>query len=116
MPMIVKANKTYGDKVTFIAVSLDDNTTAKYIKDFISTTSMKMPVWVGATGDDMEKLGVGPAVPSTLFIDKDGGVVSRIVGQLHKKDIETRLDWMLSDRSAPAPEAMEDHVKPVKKK
>ena len=34
---------------------------------------------MGATVDDLEKLGLGQAVPATAFFDRDGDLVGRVL-------------------------------------
>ena len=108
MPWLVDAHKK-NPGVAFIAVSLDDKTTAAYIPKYRKTMNMKMPVWLGGTDADLTRFGVGPAMPSTVFIDEKGAIVGRVIGQLKKKDLEARLAWFNGDRNLPAPPALVDN-------
>src|SRR3981081_4084386 len=65
LPMLVEAAKDYGSRgVVFVAVSLDDEKTKQYVPAFVSEHHIGFPVWLGATGDDLGKLGMGEAVPA----------------------------------------------------
>ena len=58
--------REYGSRgVAFIAASLDDWKTRKNVPKFVNEYHVSFPVWVGATGDDLLKLGMedGPACP-----------------------------------------------------
>jgi len=111
MPMIVELQKEYSSRgVVFIAASLDDSKTKSQIPAFVSKYQITFPVWYGATGDDLDKLGMGEAVPDTVFIDQEGHIVSRVLGQMRKEELKERLDWLTGDRSAPAPKPLVRHL------
>jgi thiol-disulfide isomerase/thioredoxin len=110
LPMLVEAAKEYGGHVVFVAASLDDEKTKQQVPAFISMHQIDFPVWLGATGDDLSKLGLGEAVPATAFLDQEGHIQSRILGQLRKEDLKERLDWLTSDRTGPAPQAVVKHL------
>jgi len=115
MPMLAKANKKYGSQsLVVIAASIDESSTLQYVPKFIQNENMDMPVWIGATLADMEKLEVGPGLPSTVFIDKDGKIISRIIGQLKKNDLQPRNQWMLGARTRTPPPALADNMKKKK--
>ena len=79
MPIIVDIEKEYRSRgVVFVAASLDDAKTKSKIPTFVSKYQVGFPVWYGATGDDLEKLGMGEAVPDTAFIDQEGRIVARV--------------------------------------
>jgi thiol-disulfide isomerase/thioredoxin len=111
LPMLVEAAKEYGSKgVVFVAASLDDEKTKQQVPAFISTHQIDFPVWLGATGDDLAKLGLGEAVPATAFLDQEGHILARILGQLRREDLKERLEWLTGDRSGPAPQAVVKHL------
>jgi thiol-disulfide isomerase/thioredoxin len=111
MPMLVAAEKEYKEKgVVFIGASLDDKKTVDRIPDFLSKYSVSYPVWTGATGDTLYDLRMGEAVPATAFLDQEGAIVARVSGQIREAELRERLDWLLSDRSGPAPKAFVSHV------
>lgn len=107
MPMFVEVEKRWAPRgVIFIAASLDDRKTQKSIPDFLRKFQIDFPVWTGATGDDLFKLGMGEAVPATAFLDQDGTIVARVQGEIHRRELEDRLDWLTGGRSLPAPKAL----------
>ena len=61
---------------------------------------MTFPVWYGATADDLDKLKLGNAAPATAFLDAEGRVVARILGQARPEEVKERLDWLTGDQSA----------------
>lgn len=102
--------KQYPD-VVIVADSIDEPKDRKQIDKFVKKNKMQMPVWVGTSVEEMEKLTKSQAVPATLFIDRDGGVVSTILGQIRPQEINERIQWLLSDRSGPAPAKAINHLR-----
>lgn len=111
MPMIVEIEKEYQSRgVVFVAASLDDAKTKSRIPAFVSKYQVGFPVWYGATGDDLAKLSLGEAVPDTAFLDQEGHIVARVLGQMRKEELKDRLDWLTGDRTGPAPQPLVKHV------
>jgi len=111
LPMLVEAAKDYESRgVVFLAVSLDDEKTKQLVPAFVSAHQISFPVWLGATGDDLTKLGLGEAVPATAFVDQDGHIMARILGQLRQEDLKERLDWLTGDKTGTPPEPLVKHL------
>jgi thiol-disulfide isomerase/thioredoxin len=114
LPMLVDAAKDYGSRgVVFLAVSLDDEKTKQLVPAFVTAHHLNFPVWLGASGDDLAKLGLGEAVPATAFVDQDGHIMGRILGQLRQEDLKERLDWLTGDKTGTPPEALVKHLENV---
>ena len=104
MPMLVAFEKEYATRgVAFIAASLDDRQTRPKIPDFLATYKIAFPVWVGASTMDLDDLKLGQVVPATAFLDQEGRIVARVLGQVSKDQLKERLDWLTGERSGPAP-------------
>ena len=115
MPMLVEAEKTWGTKgVVFIAASYDDSKTKKNIPQFVKQLQITFPVWSGVTDDDLDKLKLGDpktvALPDTAFMDADHIIFSRAKGEIHRPELDERLNWVTGDRKGPAPEAVIVHL------
>jgi len=111
MPLLVEAEKEYRARgVIFVAASLDDSKTRSQIPAFTSKYQVEFPIWYGATGDDLAKLAMGEAVPSTAFIDQEGHIVARVLGQMRKEELKERLDWLAGDRKGRAPQPLVKHL------
>lgn len=111
MPMLVEAEKAYGRRgVVFIGASVDDQKTKDHVPSFLEKFHVTFPIWLGASPDDMDHLQMGPAVPATAFLDEDGTIVARVEGQLHPGELEERVDWLLSGKKGPAPQAVVVHL------
>ena len=111
MPLLVEAEKDYGSRgVVFVGASLDDDQSKAQVPAFTAMHKVDFPIWYGATGDDLAKLELGEAVPATAFLDQEGHIVARVLGQLRKEDVQERLDWLTGDRKGPAPQAVVKHL------
>jgi len=111
MPMLVEAEKAWAAKgVTFIAVSLDDSKTEANIPAFIDHYHIGFSVWTGASSDELDRLRLGQAAPDTAFLDEDGVIVARVLGEIRRKELDERLDWLTGDRKSPPPVALINHL------
>ena len=107
MPMFVQIEKEWAPKgVVFIGASLDDKKTLKAIPEFTRKYGIDFAVWTGTTGDDLDRLKMGEAVPDTAFLDENGIIVSRVQGEIKKAELIERLDWLTGDRKGPPPQAL----------
>jgi thiol-disulfide isomerase/thioredoxin len=111
MPMMVEAEKTWAAKgVTFIAISLDDNKTKDNIREFLDRYHVGFAVWMGASTDELDKLRLGQGVPDTVFLDENGVIVARVMGEIRRDELEQRLTWLTGDRKSPPPAAVLNHM------
>ena len=109
MPVFVDVYKKYRDRgVVVLAASLDDENTQRYVSRYAHTYKMDFPILMGASVDTMHELGLGDSVPSTIFLDSDGKVAGKILGQAQKKDVLHRLEWLLGNRDGQHPSAVTD--------
>ncbi|HXB69457.1 MAG TPA: TlpA disulfide reductase family protein [Candidatus Acidoferrales bacterium] len=111
MPMLVAMETEYATRgVLFVAASLDDAKTKANIPGFLAEHKIGFPVWYGATADDLDQLKLGGAVPATAFLDAEGRIVARILGQARPEEVKERLDWLTGDKSAPPPQPVVKHL------
>lgn len=106
--MLVRLQKEYGGRgVMVIGASADAPETQSKIAPFLTELQIQFPIWVGATTEHMQQLGLGTALPATAVIDRDGRIVGRILGPLDETDLRARIEWLLADPAkrgaAPAP-------------
>jgi len=109
MPIFVEAEKEYAPRgVAFVAASLDDRQSRPKIPDFINEFKIGFPVWVGASTMDLDDLKLGAALPATAFLDRDGRIVARVLGQITTQELYERLEWLTG--KGPAPDPLVQHV------
>ena len=111
IPYFVELEKEYRSRgVVFIGASLDDERTSRQIPDYLARYGVKYPVWYGAGRGDLDRLGFDQAVPATAFLDQEGRVGARGLGEIRRREIKDRLDWLLGDWTGPAPQALVNHL------
>jgi len=111
MPMLVEIERRYAPRgVQFIAASLDDAKTRAAVPAFLARYQIGFRVWMGATADDLAQLNLGGAVPATAFLDAEGRIVARILGQARPQEVRDRLDWLTGDPSASTPPPVVKHL------
>lgn len=110
MPLFAEALKRYGaDRFQVVAISLDDNTTQNKIPAFAEKQKMSFPILLGDLGA-LHQLGLGEAVPATVFLDADGHIVARVLGEISKSELKARLEWLLNGKTGKAPPEIVNNV------
>ena len=111
MPLLVKEEEDYRSRgVVFIAASVDDAKSRKQVPAFVSRNQVGFPVCVGANYGDLDRLGMGEAIPSTAFLDQQGHIVFRVTGPIRVEELRERLGWLTGSRSGPTPAALVKHL------
>jgi len=101
MPIFVDVNKKYREKgVVVLAASVDDQSTKKYIAPFMHSYKMDFPVLLDANADMMHEVGLGDALPSTVFLNAQGTVVGKIAGTAKRKDVLEHVEKLLANFEA----------------
>jgi hypothetical protein len=80
------------------------------IPAFLSRNQVHFAVWLGANGDDLNRLGMGLVVPATAFLDRRGNIVFRVTGPMGQDELRERLDWLIGSRTGPPPAAFVRHI------
>lgn len=104
MPIFVDVYKKYRDRgVIVLAASVDDESTKKYVPQFMRSYKMDFPVLLDASADIMHDVGLGDALPSTVFLDAEGNVVGKISGTAKRKDVLGYVEKLLANSAPPTP-------------
>jgi thiol-disulfide isomerase/thioredoxin len=111
VPLLEKEKESYGSRgVVFIAASVDDAKSRKQVHAFVTRNRVHLLVCLGANSDDLDRLGLGLAVPATAFLDQQGHVVFRIIGPMGEGELRERLDWLIGSRAGAPPAAIVKHL------
>jgi len=109
MPALARLQKRYGAQgVQVIGASADEAATRDKIPEMTRRLKISFPIWVGATTADMQKLGLGEALPATVILDRDGQIGGRLLGAFDPRELERRVQWLLGDRGGPPPPVFVD--------
>jgi len=98
MPMLADIARQYTDKnVVVLGVSIDDAQTQSKIEPFVKKRKIEFPILVGGVPDTLKDFDLGIALPATAFIAPDGSIPFRVLGEIKKKELLERLEWMMPE-------------------
>ncbi|HSP87513.1 MAG TPA: TlpA disulfide reductase family protein [Ignavibacteriaceae bacterium] len=90
IPDLVSIQKTYGDKVIVIGISLDDDRTKNDVVPFLKEYEVNYPVVYGTSEVVMNYGGIR-AIPTSFIIDQKGNVVDKYMGLVSKEIFVGRI-------------------------
>ena len=103
MPDLAAIQNAYAPfGVQVIGASADQLTDRPKVVQFIREAKVNFPVWLGATTADMQKFGVGPGLPATVIINRDGKIVWVKPTVINEAELKKELDRLLGGDAAAA--------------
>jgi thiol-disulfide isomerase/thioredoxin len=81
--------------VQVVGASGDQFAEREKVIQFIKQTKINFPVWLGATTEDMRRFGVGPGLPATVIIGRDGKIAVLYPGVIKQAELKKELDRLL---------------------
>jgi thiol-disulfide isomerase/thioredoxin len=66
------------------------------VLQFVKQTGINFPVWLGATTNDMKRFGLGPALPGTAIIGRDGKIVLIRPSVITRAELKKQIDILLA--------------------
>jgi len=110
LPRLDALSRHYAaQNVRFVAVSIDEPKDQAKIRPDLDRLHVaptpNFSVWTGGTSYALASFGLGGVVPGTVILDSDGNIVTRIQGEARDTDVQTTVNWLLSNRSGPPPPA-----------
>lgn len=90
--------------VQVIGAAADSLAEQKKVRDFITKIKVNFPVLLGATTEDMGRFGLGPALPGTAIIGRDGKIVAIYQGVIKEADLKKQLDTLIAKSQSEAKE------------
>ena len=67
---------------------------------FIKQAKINFPIWLGATTEDLKRFGVGPGLPATVVIGRDGKVAALHYKIIQQAQLKKEIDKLLGTDSA----------------
>lgn len=95
MPTFASAHKQYSDRVKFIM--LDDVSAERNRDDgkkYIESSGYTFPVFYDVDGNAMNMYGLR-AYPATIFIDANGKIVDKHIGEITEADLMKNIQMLL---------------------
>ena len=101
LPDLVAVQNEYAALgVQVIGASADALADREKVLKFIRETRINFPVWVGLNTDEMKRFGVGPALPATLVIDREGKIHTVYPSVIKRAELQKQIDSMLKSDAA----------------
>jgi peroxiredoxin len=82
--------------VQVVGASAETLAEQKEVLDYIKEVKVNFPIWLGATTEDMARFGLGPALPGTAVIGRDGKIVAVFHGVVKAADLRKQLDTLIA--------------------
>lgn len=97
MPALAAIQNQYAALgVQVIGASADTLAEQKTVREFITKIKINFPIWLGASAQDMARFSLGPALPGTAIIGRDGKIVAVYQGIITEAEIKKRLDTLIA--------------------
>ena len=104
MPDLARIHQRFGGRGVIVhGAAADGPEDKEKVDQFVARSGIDFPTSLGATTDDMERFDLGDALPATVVLDRDGSVAGRVRGVINANSLEALLEWLLGDRTGPAP-------------
>jgi len=85
--------------IQIVGASADQVVDRAKVLEFIKQTKINFPVWLGATTDDMKRFGVGPGLPATIVIGRDGRIAALHYKVIQQAQLKKEIDKLLAGDS-----------------
>ncbi len=82
--------------VQVVGASADSLAEQKEVRKFITNLKINFPVWLEASTADMARFGLGPALPGTAIIGRDGKIVAVFQGVITVAELKKRLETLIA--------------------
>jgi thiol-disulfide isomerase/thioredoxin len=83
--------------IQVVGTSADTLSDRSKVLQFIKETRINFPVWLGATTEDMKRFGLGPALPGTAIIGRDGKIIGLTNGVITQASLRKQIDGLLAE-------------------
>lgn len=82
--------------VQVVGATADPMSDRPKILAFIKETRINFPVWIGVTTEHMKRFGLGPALPGTAVIGRDGKIISATGAVIRPSELRKAVDGLLA--------------------
>ncbi len=82
--------------VQVVGATADTAEDKQKVMQFIKDVKLNFPVWLGASAEDMQRFGLGSALPGTAIIGRDGKIVATFKGVIKLAELKKQIDALLA--------------------
>ena len=102
LPEFTKVYAAYRDRgVEFLGAANEPRSSRPKVEAFMRDLGIQFPVWLEVSEQNLAAFGVGPGIPGTVFVDKDGRIAARITGVTDGPQLRELLDRILAEAVPP---------------
>lgn len=96
-PLLVDLYEQYGENIEFYGINTTDGELKiKDAKGFMEKFNINFPVLLDTEGSVSKEYGV-IALPTTYFIDQNGVIVDKILGEASKEELEMKIKKLINE-------------------
>jgi thiol-disulfide isomerase/thioredoxin len=108
LPLLAELQREYeGRGVRFVGASADAADERGAAEALLAESRVTYPVVFGLSDADMGRLGLGSLLPATAVYDRNGTRAFRIIGEVTRKRLVERLEWLLGSRTDDPPSELQ---------
>lgn len=101
MPEFTKVYAVYRDRgVEFLGAANEPRSSRPKVEAFMRDFAIQFPVWLEVSEENLAAFGVGPGIPGTVIVDKEGRIAARIAGATEGTQLRELLDRILTEATA----------------
>jgi thiol-disulfide isomerase/thioredoxin len=89
--------------VQFLGACMDEARDRQKAEDLLRKHSVSFPSWFEVSEKEMKTLGLGVSIPATVIFDREGKRVFRLIGDVKRKQVAERLEWLLGKQGGRSP-------------
>ena len=98
MPEFTKVYPAYRDRgVEFLGAANEPRSSRPKVEAFMRDFAIQFPVWLEVSEENLASFGVGPGIPGTVIVDKEGRIAARIAGVTEGTQLRELLDRILAE-------------------
>jgi thiol-disulfide isomerase/thioredoxin len=92
--------------VQFVGACTDEAKDREKAEIFVKANAVSYPIWFDISDQEMKHLGLGSSIPVTAIFDREGKRMFRLIGEVKRKRLVERLEWLLGDQRGRPPKEL----------
>lgn len=82
--------------VQVVGAAADTITDRPKVMQFVKETHINFPIWLGVTTADMKRFGLGPGLPGTAIVGRDGKILSLSPTVITQAELKKQIEGLLA--------------------
>ena len=92
--------------VQFVGACTDDAKDREKAESLVRANEVSYPIWFDLSDEEMKRLALGSSIPATAIFDREGNRMFRLIGEVKKKQLIERLEWLLGNQKGRSPKEL----------